>query len=74
MRERARGLGDAGLERACNADLARYGHMETTEAVVEDQERVVPEPPKRGRKKLPRCEHNKIVGRCPQCDDEGADE
>lgn len=84
MREYARGCGDVSLERACNVDLARYGYrdgatrgepLETTEAVVEGQEQVVPASPKRGgRPKMPRCEHDNIVGRCPACDKEDNDD
>jgi hypothetical protein len=82
MREYARGIGDTGLESACNADLSRYGYrdnpevssaVETAEADVEGQERAVPNKPRRGgRPPLPRCEHNNIVGRCGVCDDEEA--
>jgi len=80
MRERARALGDTNLEIACNADLVRYGYrdddnttggLETTEMVAQNMETAVPEPPKRGRKPLPRCEHNQIVGRCDVCEDKG---
>lgn len=73
MREYARGIGDANLERACNADLARFGYrdlpepLETTLAVLE-MERAVPPAPRRGRKPMPRCEHNEIIGRCGVCD------
>lgn len=87
MREYARGIGDTSLERACNADLVRYGYrdevvvpytedtpagtetVETTEAVVEGQERAVPPKPRRGRKPMPRCEHNNIEGRCDACNE-----
>jgi hypothetical protein len=100
-RDRARGLGDVNLERACNADLTRYGYVEPvsraefvakvisggaageigfvasgveTTQLVQPLERAVPDSPKRGRKPLPRCEHNNILGRCVQCngDNEGA--
>jgi hypothetical protein len=58
---------------AANAiDFVASG-VETTQP-VQPLERAVPEPPKRGRKPLPRCEHNNILGRCVQCngDNEGA--
>lgn len=77
MREYARGIGDTGLERACNADLARHGHrdepLETT-LPVEVMERAVPEKPRRGRPPRPRCEHNQIIGRCVACEEEGVDD
>lgn len=81
MRDYARGIGDVSLERACNADLARCGYRdappvrepEPLETVVPDPqevERAVPPAPRRGgRPKLPRCEHNNIVGRCPACEE-----
>jgi hypothetical protein len=69
MRERARALGDTNLERACNADLSRYGYRETAQ-VIPMPERTVGPRPKRGRPKLPRCEHGQIVGRCVECDDD----
>jgi hypothetical protein len=80
MRERARGIGDANLERACNADLALNGYrdenaLETTVDPTDGFERAVPPQPKRGgRPKLPRCEHNNIIGRCLECSEEGVDE
>lgn len=73
MRERARALGDVGLERACNADLVRHGYrdqpLETT-AVAEMPEHAVPEKPRRGRPPRPRCEHDMIADRCPECNDD----
>ena len=70
MRRRARALGDVSLERACNADLARFGHrdegLETTQAEVLP-ERAVPPKPRRGRPPGPRCEHGKTAGRCGEC-------
>jgi hypothetical protein len=74
MRKYARGIGDASLERACNADLARYGYRddapETTQADVLPERAVPPAPQRAGRPKLPRCEHNNIVGRCDACEEE----
>lgn len=97
MREYARGIGDTGLESACNADLSRYGYRDEPVMVfdeamaladvplrevlgegsveiavpVDELERAVPDKPRRGgRPKLPRCEHNNIVGRCDACDEE----
>jgi hypothetical protein len=69
-RERARSLSDVGYLRACTADLRRYGHreaLETTQAAALP-ERAVPEPPRRGRRPLPRCEHDLIIGRCDACE------
>ena len=71
VRERARALGDLNLVRACNADLARYGYREEpleTAVVIPLPERVVPGKARRGRPKLPRCEHGRIVGRCLDCE------
>lgn len=75
MRARARASGDVNLERACNADLARYGYRdappETTAATEpETMERAVPAKPKRGRPPRPRCEHGQIVGRCTACEED----
>lgn len=72
MRQYARACGDKSLERACNADLARHGYrdeLETTEAETLP-EQVVPDKPKRGRPPRPRCEHDMIVDRCPDCRDD----
>jgi hypothetical protein len=66
MRERARALGDTNLERACNADLDRYGYRELATVIPLPERSVVK--PRRGRPKLPRCEHGQIVGRCVECD------
>ena len=79
MRERARGIGDVNLERACNADLVRFGYrdeepMETAVPTEDGLERAVPPKPKRGRPPRPRCEHNQIVGRCSACEEGEPDE
>lgn len=72
MRERARALGDRNLERACNADLARYGYRDEPETTTAEAlpERAVPERPKRGRPPRPRCEHGRIADRCIECEEE----
>lgn len=73
LREYARRSGDINLERACNADLARYGHQdapETTQAVIVGQEQAVPPAPRRGRRPLPRCEHGQIADRCIECQED----
>jgi len=69
MRAYARATGDVSLERACNADLARYGYLETARADDTGVERAVPGGASRGRPKLPRCEHGRIVGRCVDCEE-----
>ena len=80
-REYARRSRDTALERACNADLARFGYddqsalghvrqQETTVATVPEQEQAVPPAPKRGRRPLPRCEHGQIADRCIECNQE----
>lgn len=80
-RARARAFGDVGLERAVQADLDRMGYREPVRIVtssgmettaVQAPERTVPQQRPRERKKggrpaLPRCEHDKIVGRCSKC-------
>jgi hypothetical protein len=76
-REDAARNGDRNLVRSLNADLARLGHVdgpvagvrETAEAVVSETPEAPAAAPKNrgGRKPLPRCEHEKIVGRCRQC-------
>lgn len=69
MRSRARAVGDAGVVRMTNVELGRLGALETTEA-VNDVETAVPERPKRGRRPKPRCEHDMILDRCPDCSPE----
>jgi hypothetical protein len=82
-REDAARNGDRNLVRSLNADLARLGHVdnpaagagETADAVVSETPETPVAPPRNrgGRKPLPRCEHDKIVGRCRQCAAAGAD-
>lgn len=73
VRDQARALGDRPLEAAMTADLERMGIMDEPEPVT-GLETVVPElleyavPRKVGRPKLPRCEHDRIVGRCEECE------
>jgi hypothetical protein len=70
MRKYARKCGDVSLERACDADLARYGYRDAPETTTLQDlpERAVPEAPrKRGRPPRPRCEHNQIAERCAEC-------
>jgi hypothetical protein len=72
MREKAERCGDSGTYRAITADLRRHGFVDEPVAL----ETAVPEPletavPKKGRPKLPRCEHGRIVGRCIECEDDG---
>jgi hypothetical protein len=73
-RENARGHGDRGVERCMDVELDRMGHrdhpVETTEQ--EQLERAVPAQPKRrGRPPKPRCEHDMLVERCPECSEGG---
>ncbi len=62
-REKAMAAGDAGMVRAMDVELGILG-FETTEE-PQDLEQAVPRKP--GRKPKPRCEHNIIVPRCPEC-------
>lgn len=76
-REDAARHGDRNLVRAMNADLARLGYVDAhgagvretaTPAAMETPETpAAPPKNKGGRKRLPRCEHDKIEGRCRQC-------
>jgi hypothetical protein len=70
VRDQAHAIGDRSLEAAMTADLERMGirdaSVEFETAVPEPLELAVPR--KGGRPKLPRCEHDMIVGRCPECD------
>lgn len=64
---------DPGMFRALTADLARLGHHDMPQpdqetAIPDDMERAVPR--KAGRPKLPRCEHDRIIGRCVECEEE----
>ena len=80
MRDRARRAGDRGIYLATTADLARIGYVDPTPGIgavervetpalettaVRAPERAVPN--RGGRPALPRCAHNKIVGRCNKC-------
>lgn len=47
-------------------ELQRLGAMETTEDTTA-LETVTPEKPRRGRRPKPRCEHDMILDRCPDC-------
>jgi hypothetical protein len=73
VRDQARALGDRSLEAATTADLERMGVRDEPELVT-GLETVVPElleyavPRKAGRPKLPRCEHDRIIGRCDECE------
>lgn len=61
--------GDMGMVRGANAELASLGVLETTQP-ADEMERVVPDKPRRGRRPLPRCEHDMIAARCPTCNEE----
>lgn len=62
-------MGDNGMVRAMNAELASLGALETT-LPVDVMETAVPAKPRRGRRPLPRCEHDMIAARCPVCNEE----
>lgn len=71
-RATARARGDAKMVRAMDLELSRLGDgLETTQAAPE-LEYAVPEAAKRGRKPLPRCEHNLVADRCHLCNPENA--
>jgi hypothetical protein len=61
--EAARARGDAGMERAMKVELATLGVFETV--TPEPLEMAVPAKP--GRRRMPRCEHDTIIPRCPLC-------
>ena len=75
-RDRARAVNDPGLVRALTADLRRLGVSDAaTLADPEGHPRNGTEPVpkgKGGRPKLPRCEHDMIASRCPECSPEEA--
>jgi hypothetical protein len=72
----ARSRGDASMVRCMKIELGRLGVGET--AVEGPLETVTPEPmentmadrPRRGRRPMPRCEHNQIAERCDICNQE----
>lgn len=58
------------MVRAMDLELSRLGDgLETTQA-ARDLEYAVPEPARRGRRPLPRCEHNLVADRCHLCNPE----
>lgn len=70
-RARARAHGDAGMVRMTDMELRRLGALETTQDTTV-LEMTVPEKPRRGRRPKPRCEHDMIADRCPECSDDAA--
>jgi hypothetical protein len=74
MRDKARAQGDRNQARAIEADLARLGYREDAAAPMETAAYEAPEraEDKRrgGRPRLPRCEHDQIVGRCAACEED----
>lgn len=66
QRAKAASVGDGGMVRCMNVELARMGELETTEDTTE-METATPERPRRGRRPMPRCEHNMIAERCIDC-------
>jgi hypothetical protein len=74
-RANARARGDRGMVRNMDVELARMGAGETAMETTQDAtvlETVVPEKPRRGRRPMPRCEHDVIAARCPECMEEVA--
>jgi hypothetical protein len=72
LRASAIANGDRKLARTMDVEIARLGYhpkMETTQAVVMEQ--AVPEKPRRGRPPRPRCEHDMLLERCPECAEGG---
>ncbi len=65
--------GDRRLARTMDVEIARLGYRaperETMQAVTMEQ--AVPEKPRRGRPPKPRCEHDMLLDRCPDCKLEG---
>lgn len=70
MRAKARSVGDNSMVHTADVELQRLGvgPLETTQAP--EMETVVPPKPKRGRRPLPRCEHEMIAARCPTCNED----
>lgn len=64
----ARARGDAGMVRNCKVELAACGVFETAMDEPALEYAVPPKP--RGRRPKPRCEHNMIADRCPDCNEE----
>jgi hypothetical protein len=71
QRDSARARGDTGIARCAERELDRLGVIETTQDATE-LEHAVPEKPRRGRRPKPRCEHDIIAERCPDCNPEMA--
>lgn len=70
IRAAARERGDWNLARAMDVELERLGYREAgalEATAVRMPERAVTEK-RRGRPPRPRCEHDMLVGRCPECD------
>lgn len=65
----ARARGDANMVRNLKIELASLGEFETTEDATV-LEMPTPDRPRRGRKPMPRCEHNMIAARCEICNED----
>ena len=83
VRSEAVARGDRRLQRTMDVEIARLGYrvpegpfisvegpQETTQAVGL-MEQAVPEKPRKGRPPKPRCEHDMLLDRCPDCSLEG---
>jgi hypothetical protein len=67
----ARARQDAGVERCMNVELARMGYQEPLETTAQQpMQTTLQEKPRRGRPPKPRCEHDMLVGRCPDCSED----
>lgn len=69
QRAKAANVGDRGMVHCMDVELDRLGAFETTQDATV-LETVVPEKPRRGRRPMPRCEHDMIAERCPDCNPE----
>lgn len=72
-RDRARARGDNGVDRSLTADLRKLGVSDTAtlanpSGIPFASVEVVSRGP--GRPKKPRCEHDAIADRCPDCNPE----
>ena len=69
-RNQARAMGDWTLVHNCDVELATLGVFETVDTAPSTMERAVPAKARRGRPRLPRCEHGLVLARCPDCSPE----
>ena len=72
-RDRARARGDNGVDRSLTADLRKLGVSDTAtlanpSGIPFASVEAVSRGP--GRPKKPRCEHDQIADRCPECNED----